>query len=138
MFFSFQENSKPSIMNSLHYPPRDNPTSVMRPPSPSDLARYGPFAPQPRPVHQHNSHGSQSSCPVHGHEGGHRHEEHASRPPGLPFDPINHLPRDFHHGQHPARMREEMQYLHRNHSIDVSTHSQIKLFVSLIEFRLVS
>lgn len=101
----------------MHYPTRDS-TAAMRPLSP-ELSRYGPFV-TPR-QHQH-PHGTGSSCPVHGQESGHHHDERSSRPPGIPFEPPNHgVPRDFHnhHAQHP-RMREELQFLHSRHPLEVS------------------
>ena len=118
-YYIFQENVKSSAMNSMHYPACDT-TAAMRPLSPTELSRYGPFV-TPR-QHQH-PHGTQSSCPVHGHEGGHQHDERSNRPPGIPFDPPNHVPRDFHNhrAQHP-RLREELQFLHGRHPLEVSIY----------------
>ncbi|XP_057292144.1 uncharacterized protein LOC130614719 isoform X2 [Hydractinia symbiolongicarpus] len=104
------EENNSSVMNSIHYNHRE---TAMRSLSPADIQRYAPF------VGRHHSQSSQPSCPVHGHEPGHQHDEQACRPPGLNFDPAR-LPRDFAlHAQHP-RLREEIQLLqqHGRHPLE--------------------
>ena len=100
-------------MNSLHFSPRDS--VAVHSLSPTELSRYGSsFAARTHP-HSH-AHGPQSSCPVHGHEPGHPHDDGRNgRPPSLPFDPAH----AFHglHGTHP-RLREDV-FL-RRHSLEVS------------------
>uniref|UniRef100_A0A7M6DM06 Uncharacterized protein n=2 Tax=Clytia hemisphaerica TaxID=252671 RepID=A0A7M6DM06_9CNID len=98
-------------MNSLHFSPRDSVTVHSL--SPTELSRYGSSYPPGRG----HVHGPQTSCPVHGQESSHPHDERNGRPPNLPFD----APHGFHglHGPHP-RFREDI-YM-RRHSLDRKEH----------------
>ena len=105
-----------SLMSSSRY---NHETAVtMRSPSP----RFSPFLPPRLP------HAAPSSCPVHGQEPGHlhderlprhnshTHEEIRGRLPGLSMDPISHIPREFNslYAQH-SRLREEVQSIYSRH-----------------------
>ena len=108
-------------MGAVRCASREAGSNLFRPPSPSEtFSRYGPL---PAGLHQHNS---QTPCPVHGHEPGHRHGspgDHSSRPPTLAFDHLgapggSNIPelRALH--THHQRLREDLYNAHR-HSIEV-------------------
>lgn len=94
--------------------PVEGPASLFRPPSPSDSFSRYPL------MHGMHQHGSQGSCPVHGHETGHHHgspRDLPARSGRLPFEgiaprtgPISDM-RGVH--SHHQRMRDEIYGINR-------------------------
>ena len=114
-FLPPQDPSKSGLLSSARCNPLEAPSSLFRPPSPSEgFSRY----PLMHGIHQHNS---QGPCPVHGHEAGHHQHgspgDHAPRNSRIPFEGLaassSNLS-DFRgmHSHH-QRMRDDLYSMNR-------------------------